>query len=261
MTVICFCSEINADLSSPDTEGVYETQVPLEFRALLRIGCVCTVSRQLVKALAGRVCTKPYALYPLDLRQDWFLCGSGWPGASGACILYFAGFVFSTGDRYIWHGAPRLQNLGSVLLLGTWLHEAHLHLSPHLVSSQNASHAVSQTWFSFYDLPYFLGETWPSLLFAPHCSQRSEADVWGVLPHEQKSLNLCGRHCQDQSDAQHECTVQCWVQHQVSAPLHLAKPCFWILYRPWTLALSMSTEHPADFCNIASWAMLFHPQS
>ena len=48
-------SEINADLSSPDIEGVYETQVPLEFRALLRLGCVCTVNRDVVKALAGRV--------------------------------------------------------------------------------------------------------------------------------------------------------------------------------------------------------------
>ena len=48
-------SEINADLSSPDIEGVYETQVPLIFRALLKVGCVCTVSRQLSKALGGKV--------------------------------------------------------------------------------------------------------------------------------------------------------------------------------------------------------------
>ena len=48
-------SEINADLSSPDIEGVYETQVPLEFRALLRLGCVCTVNRDVVKALGGKV--------------------------------------------------------------------------------------------------------------------------------------------------------------------------------------------------------------
>ena len=48
-------SEITADLSSPDIEGVYETQVPLTFRALLRLGCVCTVNRQYVRALAGKV--------------------------------------------------------------------------------------------------------------------------------------------------------------------------------------------------------------
>lgn len=42
-------NEINTDLSSPDIEGVYETQVPLMFRAILRIGCVCTVSSEVVQ--------------------------------------------------------------------------------------------------------------------------------------------------------------------------------------------------------------------
>ena len=42
---MCF-SEINADLLSPDVEGVYETQVPLLFRAVLNLGCICAVSRQ-----------------------------------------------------------------------------------------------------------------------------------------------------------------------------------------------------------------------
>ena len=51
--VICVInsSEINADLSSPDIEGVYETQVPLLFRAMLRLGCVCAVNRQVAHAL------------------------------------------------------------------------------------------------------------------------------------------------------------------------------------------------------------------
>lgn len=48
-------SDITADLSSPDVEGVYETHVPLMFRALVRLGCLCTVSRQYIKALEGRV--------------------------------------------------------------------------------------------------------------------------------------------------------------------------------------------------------------
>lgn len=53
LTVCLFAciSEINADLSSPDIEGVYETQVPLLFRALLRLGCVCSVNRQVADAL------------------------------------------------------------------------------------------------------------------------------------------------------------------------------------------------------------------
>ncbi|XP_015221455.2 DNA polymerase epsilon catalytic subunit A [Lepisosteus oculatus] len=47
-------NEINADLSAPDIEGVYETQVPLLFRALVQLGCVCMVNKQLARDLANR---------------------------------------------------------------------------------------------------------------------------------------------------------------------------------------------------------------
>ncbi|KAK3107356.1 hypothetical protein FSP39_012618, partial [Pinctada imbricata] len=47
-------NEISADLSSPDIEGVYETQVPLVFRALVRLGCVTTVNRDFAKYMQGR---------------------------------------------------------------------------------------------------------------------------------------------------------------------------------------------------------------
>ena len=50
-----FFSELNADLSSPDVEGVYELQVPTEFRALLNIGCVCKVNRDFVRSVGGKV--------------------------------------------------------------------------------------------------------------------------------------------------------------------------------------------------------------
>uniref|UniRef100_A0A8C5NU58 DNA polymerase epsilon catalytic subunit n=1 Tax=Jaculus jaculus TaxID=51337 RepID=A0A8C5NU58_JACJA len=45
-------NEINTELSAPDIEGVYETQVPLLFRALVRLGCVCVVNKQLVRHLS-----------------------------------------------------------------------------------------------------------------------------------------------------------------------------------------------------------------
>ncbi|XP_060894086.1 DNA polymerase epsilon catalytic subunit A [Labrus mixtus] len=47
-------NEINADLSAPDIEGVYETQVPLLFRALVKLGCVCMVNKHVVRDQAGR---------------------------------------------------------------------------------------------------------------------------------------------------------------------------------------------------------------
>lgn len=43
--------ELTSDLSSPDIEGIYETQVSLEFRILLRLGCICTVDRAVANRL------------------------------------------------------------------------------------------------------------------------------------------------------------------------------------------------------------------
>ncbi|KAF4795109.1 hypothetical protein TURU_095920 [Turdus rufiventris] len=61
-------NEINADLSAPDIEGVYETQVPLLFRAVIRLGCVCMVSRQLVRHLAGRE-AETFNIEHLEMRS------------------------------------------------------------------------------------------------------------------------------------------------------------------------------------------------
>ncbi|KAH9489960.1 hypothetical protein Btru_036333 [Bulinus truncatus] len=47
-------NDITADLSSPDIEGVYETQVPLEFRAIVKIGCLATVNREFARTMEGR---------------------------------------------------------------------------------------------------------------------------------------------------------------------------------------------------------------
>ncbi|XP_044845964.1 DNA polymerase epsilon catalytic subunit A isoform X2 [Mauremys mutica] len=61
-------NEINAGLSAPDIEGVYETQVPLLLRALIHLGCVCMVSRQLVRHLTGRE-AETFALEHLEMRS------------------------------------------------------------------------------------------------------------------------------------------------------------------------------------------------
>ncbi|XP_074410293.1 DNA polymerase epsilon catalytic subunit A isoform X1 [Zonotrichia albicollis] len=61
-------NEINADLSAPDIEGVYETQVPLLFRAVIHLGCVCMVSRQLVRHLAGRE-AETFNIEHLEMRS------------------------------------------------------------------------------------------------------------------------------------------------------------------------------------------------
>jgi DNA polymerase epsilon subunit 1 len=48
-----YSGELMTQLSSPDIEGVYETQVSLLFRALCNVGCVCTVSKEATKELEG----------------------------------------------------------------------------------------------------------------------------------------------------------------------------------------------------------------
>uniref|UniRef100_A0A3P8WLR8 DNA polymerase epsilon catalytic subunit n=1 Tax=Cynoglossus semilaevis TaxID=244447 RepID=A0A3P8WLR8_CYNSE len=61
-------NEINADLSAPDIEGVYETQVPLLFRALVHLGCVCMVNKHVVRDLAGRE-ADTFDLEHLEMRS------------------------------------------------------------------------------------------------------------------------------------------------------------------------------------------------
>ena len=52
---------------SPDIEGVYETQVPLLFRAVLRLGCICAVSRQVADTVRR---VRPLCFFlPRDARS------------------------------------------------------------------------------------------------------------------------------------------------------------------------------------------------
>lgn len=67
----CLCSEISADLSSPDIEGVYETQVPLLFRALYRLGCITTVNRDFAKYMQGRVSLTHFKKQLSQFRFLW----------------------------------------------------------------------------------------------------------------------------------------------------------------------------------------------
>jgi DNA polymerase epsilon subunit 1 len=39
------------DLIDPDIEGIYETQMSLEFRALMQLGCICTVDKKAIPDL------------------------------------------------------------------------------------------------------------------------------------------------------------------------------------------------------------------
>ncbi len=46
-------SDLVTDLSTPDVEGIYETQVPLDFRAMVDLGCLCAVDKHKARQLAS----------------------------------------------------------------------------------------------------------------------------------------------------------------------------------------------------------------
>lgn len=54
-----------ADLAAPDIEGIYETQMSLEFRALMDLGCLCSVNREDVRRFI-RLGTKEMDTFSLE---------------------------------------------------------------------------------------------------------------------------------------------------------------------------------------------------
>lgn len=47
-----YSRELLEDLSKPEIEGIYETQVSLEFRAIMQLGCVCVVNPRAARRMA-----------------------------------------------------------------------------------------------------------------------------------------------------------------------------------------------------------------
>lgn len=60
-------NELYAELSVPEVEGIYETQVPLMFRALIQIGCLCQVSSDYRKSSKSKE-TDSFELDSLEFR-------------------------------------------------------------------------------------------------------------------------------------------------------------------------------------------------
>jgi DNA polymerase epsilon subunit 1 len=60
------------DLAAPDIEGIYETQMSLEFRALMQLGCSCSVQRSEAKkiSLSGVGTRDTFSLNQLEQRTQ-----------------------------------------------------------------------------------------------------------------------------------------------------------------------------------------------
>lgn len=60
------------DLAAPDIEGIYETQMSLEFRALMLLGCSCAVQRSEARkiAMSGNAQRDTFSLNHLEQKQQ-----------------------------------------------------------------------------------------------------------------------------------------------------------------------------------------------
>ncbi|XP_026299077.1 DNA polymerase epsilon catalytic subunit A [Apis mellifera] len=59
--------ELLEDLSKPEIEGIYETQMSLEFRAILQLGCICTVDPKAARTMADGADT--FSLDQLEFKS------------------------------------------------------------------------------------------------------------------------------------------------------------------------------------------------
>lgn len=54
-------------MSKPEIEGIYETQMSLEFRAILQLGCICTVDPKAARTMADGADT--FSLDQLEFKS------------------------------------------------------------------------------------------------------------------------------------------------------------------------------------------------
>ncbi|XP_052865449.1 DNA polymerase epsilon catalytic subunit 1 [Anopheles cruzii] len=99
-----------ADLATPDIEGIYETQMTLEFRALAELGCLCGVQRSEARKLAT-LATKDldsFTIQQLEIRtlsnMSTYLKGSISGSGSSLSLrkIFLYQHVSPTGKREMW---------------------------------------------------------------------------------------------------------------------------------------------------------------
>ncbi|XP_053674267.1 DNA polymerase epsilon catalytic subunit 1 [Anopheles nili] len=95
-----------ADLATPDIEGIYETQMTLEFRALMDLGCVCAVQRSEARALAA-LATKEldsFNIQQLEMRDVSVTPYLKHPTNDGINMrkIFLYQHVSPTGKREMW---------------------------------------------------------------------------------------------------------------------------------------------------------------
>lgn len=59
-----------ADLATPDIEGIYETQMSLEFRALIQLGAICSVQRSVAREIAAKKSTNALDNFSIEQLES-----------------------------------------------------------------------------------------------------------------------------------------------------------------------------------------------
>lgn len=91
-----------ADLATPDIEGIYETQMSLEFRALMDLGCICSVQRSEAKKLAV-MASKDIESFSIDQLQYQTQSSQPYLKDGGSLKrIFLYQHTSSTGKREMW---------------------------------------------------------------------------------------------------------------------------------------------------------------
>lgn len=92
-----------ADLATPDIEGIYETQMSLDFRALMQLGCVCSVQRSVAREIAARKSTNAPDNFSIEQLETRSLSHQPYLSAGGNLKrLFLYQHSSSNGKRELW---------------------------------------------------------------------------------------------------------------------------------------------------------------
>lgn len=92
-----------ADLATPDIEGIYETQMSLEFRALIQLGCICSVQRSVARDIAAKKSTTNLDNFSIEQLETRSLSQQPYLVAGGNLKrLFLYQHCSSNGKRELW---------------------------------------------------------------------------------------------------------------------------------------------------------------
>lgn len=92
-----------ADLATPDIEGIYETQMTLDFRALIQLGCVCSVQRSVAREIAAKKTSNALDNFSIEQLESRELSQQPYLNAGGNLKrIFLYQHSSSNGKRELW---------------------------------------------------------------------------------------------------------------------------------------------------------------